>query len=205
MAPPAIIAKLEKLLTKSITCEAEALYLMAEVRKLLEQQNAKAQYEYLTFHCDWALHAALKGAMAQKILEQFDAANIHLKTGVELHNLPDSLRIEIERISKMEYFEDQLREFLRANGLPSIGASRSDGWSHFRHLYGKIVEDCPLVMRANNQAATIDNVTLKMGLAVRSPEGVENEQFFKVSWVIQNKNGLTGSIDIYSSFSKAHT
>jgi len=202
MAPPAIIAKLEKLLAKGIASEAEALYLMVEIRKLLEQQQAKKQYEYLTFHCDWAVHTALRGPMAQKILEQFDAATIHLKTGVELHNLPDSLRMEIEHISGMEYFEDQLKEFLAANGLPSIGTSRSDGWTHFRHLYGQIVEDCPLVMSANNKVATIDNVTLKLELAAHSPKGVENEQFFKVIWIIQDKNGLTGSINIYSSFSK---
>jgi hypothetical protein len=36
------------LLEKGIVSEADALYLMVEVRKLLEQQQAKRQYEYLT-------------------------------------------------------------------------------------------------------------------------------------------------------------
>ena len=84
MTQSAIVAKLKVLLAKGITSEADALYLMVEVRKLLEQQQAKKQYEYLTFHCDWALHAMLEGTTSQKILKLFDAANIHLKTGVEL-------------------------------------------------------------------------------------------------------------------------
>ncbi|MGB6402341.1 MAG: hypothetical protein WBF26_05800, partial [Candidatus Sulfotelmatobacter sp.] len=81
---------------------------MVEVRKLLEQQDAKKTYRFLTFHCDWALHAELDGTTAQEILKQFDAANIHLKKGVELEELPLELRLEVERISKMEYFEREL-------------------------------------------------------------------------------------------------
>lgn len=60
MTQSAIIAKLETLLAKGITNEPEALYLIVEIRKLLEQQQAKKHYEYLTFHCDWAVHATLE-------------------------------------------------------------------------------------------------------------------------------------------------
>ena len=41
-----ILKKLETLLTKGITSEAEVVYLMSAVRKLLEQQQAKKQYGY---------------------------------------------------------------------------------------------------------------------------------------------------------------
>lgn len=200
MTQPAIIAKLDMLLAKGITGEAEALYLMVEVRKLLEQQQAKKQFEYLTFHCDWAVHPTLTGPTAQKILEQFDAATIHLKTGVELHDLPGLLRMEIDRISKMRYFEDQLKEFLNVNGLPAMDETRSDGWIHFVHLYARIVEDCPLVITAKNKSATIASVTLKLDLAKPSKE-LEGETLFRVRWIIQDKNGQTGEIFIINSFS----
>jgi hypothetical protein len=200
-APPAIIAKLQALLAKGIMSEAEALYLMVEVRKLLEHHNAKKQYEYLTFHCDWALHAALEGAATQKILKQFDAATIHLKAGIELHDLPGPLRMEIERISKMKYFEGQFEKFLTANHLTPLEQTRSDGWIHFVHLYAKIVEDCPLVMTAKNKSATIASVTLKLDLAKPSKE-LEGEILFRVRWIIKDKNGLSGVIDIYNSFSE---
>lgn len=198
MVKSAIIAKLEALLSKGITTEADALYLMVEVRKLLEQQQAKKQYEYLTFHCDWALHASLEGTTAQKILKLFDAANIHLKTGLELHDLPGSLKLEIDRISKMRYFEEQLENFLTANHLPALERTRSDGWIHFLHLYAKIVEDCPLVMTTKNQLASIATVTLKMELA---KEPKENEMWFMVRWIIQDKAGKSGEIFVLNSFS----
>lgn len=198
MTRSAIIAKLEALLAKGITCEADALYLMVEVRKLLEQQQAKKQYEYLTFHCDWALHAKLEGTTAQKILKQFDAANIHLRTGVELHELPYSLKTEIDRISKLRHFREQIDNFLNASHLPTLDMTREDGWIHFVHLYVKIVEDCPLVMTAANKLSTIANVTLKVELATKPHHG---EMFFKARWILQDRNGLSGEIYVLNSFS----
>jgi hypothetical protein len=200
MTQSAIVTKLLILLAKGITSEADALYLMVEVRKLLEQQQAKKQYEYLTFHCDWALHATLEGTTAQNILKLFDAANIHLKTGVELHDLPGLLKMEIDRISKMRYFEEQLGNFLRANGLPRLETTRSDGWIHFLHLYAKIIEDCLLVMTSKNASATIASVTLRMDLAKASKQD-GGDTWFKVRWIIQDKNGLSGEIFVLNSFS----
>ena|ERR1039458_7532179 len=194
-----ITGKLELLLSAGITTEAQAVYLMVGIRKLLEHQQAKKQYKYLTFHCNWALHSKLEGMMAQEILKLFDEANIHLKTGVELRNLPSGLRVEIERISKMKYFEEQLEDFLKSNGLPSMDTTRSDGWIHFEHLYAKIVEDCPLVMTAKNRSASVESVTLKMDLAKASKlDG--GDMWFKARWIILDKNGLTGEVFVLNSF-----
>jgi hypothetical protein len=126
-----IIAKLRDHLNVGITKEADALYLLAEVRKLLKQQGLKKDYEYLTFHCNWVVHPRLAGPMAQRILKQFDDANIHLKNGLHLHELPNGLNHEIDRISKLRYFEDELAKFLEKNALPDLSTVRSDGWSHF--------------------------------------------------------------------------
>jgi hypothetical protein len=199
MTHSAIIAKLQVLLAKGITTEADALYFMVEIRKLLEQQKAKKQYDYLTFHSDWAVHPTLTGPTAQKILEQFDTANIHLKMGVHLSDLPGSLRMEIERISKMRYFEEQLEGFLKANGLPTLEMTRADGWIHFVHLYAKIVEDSPLVMTAK-KSGTVATVTLKMDLAKPSKQD-GGDMWFKVRWIIQDNNGLSGEIYVLNSFS----
>jgi len=198
MTQSAIIGKLKTLLSKGIRNERDALYLMVAVRKLLEQQRTKKQFEYLTFHCDWALHAALGGTTAQKILKLFDAANIHLKKGVELHDLPGLLKMEIDRISKMRYFEEQLGNFMKANRLPTLEMTRSDGWIHFVHFYAKIVEDCPLVMTPKNDSATIASVTLKLELATAPKRG---DMWFKVSWIILDKSGQSGEIYVLNSFS----
>jgi hypothetical protein len=194
-----IMGKLKVLFATGISTEYQALYLMVAVRKLLEHQQAKEKYKYLTFHCDWALHSKLEGTTAQEILKLFDAANIHLKKGVELHDLPGFLRFEIDRISKMKYFEDELDAFLTSNGLPPLDTARSDGWIHFAHLYGKIVEDCPLVMTARNATASVESVTLNIDMA-KASERDGGDMWFKVRWTILDKNGQSGEIFVLNSF-----
>ncbi|MGD0923344.1 MAG: hypothetical protein ABSA70_16510 [Terriglobia bacterium] len=200
MTEDIIRRKLEAELKEGIRTEAQVVYLMTGLRKLLEQQNAKKQYEYLTFHCDWVLHSKLQGPTAQKVLEQFNLANIHLKTGIKLHDLPVDLRREIDGISKMEWFRGELSTFLAANGLPGLETVRRDGWAHFLHLYGKVVEDCPLVMTTNNTAATIEKVTVHLQLA---NQVVENEIEYRITWTVADKNGLSGEIFVINSFSLA--
>jgi hypothetical protein len=66
---PEILRKLGTLLREGINSEPQAVYLMAAIRKLLEQQSgAKQRYYYLNFHCNWALHSKLSGDAAQKVL-----------------------------------------------------------------------------------------------------------------------------------------
>lgn len=148
-------------------------------------------------NCDWALHAKLTGSTAQRILKLFDDANVHLKVGAELEQLPRLLRMEIERISKMDYFERELESFLKTNGLPTLESTRADGWVHFLHLYTKIVEDSPLVMASNKSSATVASVTLRVDLAKRAKYG---EVWFQVRWITQDKNGRS-QIAVINSFS----
>jgi hypothetical protein len=195
---PEIITKLDKLLKSGIEDEQQAVYLMVGLRKLLEHQKTKQTYSYLNFHCNWAVHTKLSGDAAQDILKHFSAASTHLKAGLHLHQLPHDLRHEIDRISQMGYFEDELDAFLKANNLPSIAATRYDGWTHFLHSYVNVISDCPLVIASNNNTAGIQSVTVNVELANQS---IEDEMMYRITWKISDSNGKVGSIEIYNSFS----
>ncbi len=192
-----ILEKLEKQLNKGIDTEAEASYLLIEIRKFLEQQKSKGDFQYLKFYCDWIAHPGLAGLMAQRVLKQFDEATIQLKTGIGMDQLPDELQREIDRLSKFRYFQEELSKFLADNKLPAMTAKRHDGWAHFFHLYTKIIEDCPLVMSGKNATATIDDVTVKFEVA---KEPLHGEMLYKIRWIVQDKSGLTGEIYIINSF-----
>lgn len=196
MAQHEIIRKLDKEFGSGITTEAQVVYAMAGIRKLLEQQEAKPQYEYLTFHCDWALHSKLQGRMTQKILAAFDAANIHLKQGLTLSDLPPGLGREVEDISKMRCFEEEFDEFLNINGLAAWGASDPDAWVNFVQLYARVVEDCPLVMTPSNTTASIEKLTLHLEFAEKP---IESDLLFRVIWRLLDKNGKSGQIFILFS------
>ena len=129
------VGKLDLLLSTGIATEAHALQLMVLVRKLLELQNAKRRYEYLTFHCDWALHSKLEGTTTQKILRLFDAANGYLKAGVEpdiIYNPTGgpmkNMSAVVQQLKKeREHVHQQLQRIDEA--LEALGSVRSNGAS----------------------------------------------------------------------------
>jgi hypothetical protein len=188
-----ITKKLRKEMGRGIASEARAVYLLTEVRKLIERDKAAGAYPNLKFHCDWVLHAKLTGPAAQEILRQFDAAHPLLRDPqLELHDLPGMLRSEIYRISKMRSFREELYRLLEHYGLPPL----KRGWTHFLHLYAKIVEDIPLEVTGNH-ARHISKVVVHFEKAKRKLNG---ETLYKVTWRIHDKNGQHGSVEIYNSF-----
>lgn len=98
----------------------------------------------------------------------------------------------------MKLFESELKAFLKANELPPINATRSDGWTHFLYFYVNVISDCPLVISSNNTASEIESVTVNVELA-NQPVG--DEMVFRVTWKIRDKNGLSGLLEIFNSFS----
>jgi len=194
-----ILEKLEKQLNKGIDTEAEASYLLIEIRKFIEQQGLKGEFEYLKFYCDWIAHPGLAGPMAQKVLKQFDEANVHLKTGIKVDQLPNGLQREIDRLSRFRYFHEELSKFLTDNKLPAMTAKRYDGWSHFFHLCTRIIEDYPLVISGKNTTATIDNLTVRFEFAKEPWHG---ELLYKIRWIVQDKNGRTGEFYNINSFTE---
>jgi len=213
MSTPDILEKLTRELDAGVTSEVQVVYLLAGVRKLMERDEVGEQYPNLKFHCDWVLHPKLQGTGAKAILRKFDAAHPLLTGGVKLHKLPAELRGDIERISKMRSFQKELDKFLDDYGLPPLTKNRDDGWAHFLYLYAKVVEDIPLSFEGKTkkkagqaQPATepehISHVIVHFQQAketLKHPYG--EEVLFAVTWEIRDKNGKSGSIAIYNSFS----
>jgi hypothetical protein len=188
-----IVLKLTKEIQSGLKTEAQVLYVLAEIRKILERDDhlRKPEYEYLVFHCDWVLHAALDRRSARKIIEHFD--EVHALGLEKKDPSPDN---EAQRISKLEPFRDEISAFLRQYAIPDFSQS-SDQWAKFIYLYSRIIEDCPLRIRADNPVLVSEIV-----VAVRESREtiVPGEHFFKVSWHVKDKNGKSGSFFVIHSF-----
>ncbi len=211
---PDIIGKLGVELDKGITTEVQVVYLLAGIRKLIERDHLEDKYAQLKFHCDWALHSRMDRAAAKAILRQFDAAHALLRGNVKLSDLPSPLRSKIDRISKMRFFEEELSQFLAAYDLSPLTLHRLDGWTHFLHLYTKVIGDIPLVVSvptakkkpkqstADSAPKHISHVTVHYEPARETIKHAGGEEvLFKVTWTIHEKNGQPGSISIFNSFS----
>lgn len=209
-----IIRKLGAELDTGITTEVQVVYLLAGIRKLIERDKVEEEYRGLKFHCDWALHSSMDRAAAKAILKQFDSAYTLLRGNIELRTLPWELRREIDRISQMKSFKEELSLFLAAYDLPPLTRHRSDGWPHFLHLYTKVIEDIPLevsvpaLKQKPERGATdtrpdrISHVTVHCESARETLKHAYGEDvLFKVTWTIHDKNGQSGDIFILNSYS----
>ena len=91
MARHSIVEKLQKELEEEVTTERHVVYILAEVRKLLEVRGRADdnKFKALHFYCSWALHTKMKREGAARILERFDTAHGEAaKTrGLQLHQL----------------------------------------------------------------------------------------------------------------------
>lgn len=214
MTTDAILGKLTAELNRGVTSEVQVVYLLAGIRKIIERDQIGERYPQLMFHCHWALHSRLSGPAAQAILMSFDAAHPRLRGKVKLHQLPRALRTEIDRISQMKSFEEELVGFLAAYGLPPLTLHRSDGWAHFLHLYAKVVEDIPLVVtlpglpkqkrkRVTRGSAPnhISRVTVHCDVASETVKSANRQEVvFRLRWTIQDRSGESGELSIFNSF-----
>lgn len=187
---PDIIAKLQMEIDVGIKTEAQVVYLLAGIRKIIERENLGQKYFYLKFHCDWALHPKLDRKPAQYVLSHFDSLRLQLITGKKL--TPNS---EVDKISRMDIFREELSAFLQNKSVTDFSSS-SDKWLKFLYLYAHVIEDMPLVIKSGS-ASEIQEVVVSIATAKKLMVG---HQLFRVSWRITDKAGNSGTIFIINSY-----
>ncbi len=65
-------SKLERALARPITSEEQVVYILVELRKLMELNGDSLTFPSLQFHCDWVAHPVMDRAPAKKIVSLFD-------------------------------------------------------------------------------------------------------------------------------------
>jgi hypothetical protein len=203
-----ITSKLTNEIVNGIQTEAQVVYVLAGIRKLIERDDLKEQFRALNFHCDWTLHSTMDRAGARTILAIFDEVHPYLVAGIEL---PKYLEFQVDRISKMRSFRDEFSEFSELFDLPPLTINRSDGWVHFLHLYAAVIADIPLTVRAPGERALgagvdgLNHISKVVVTCELAPEIVKyeefREQFFTVTWTIYDLNGQSGRLEVFNSFS----
>jgi hypothetical protein len=207
-----IIRKLTDELNKGITSEAQVVYLMAGIRKLIERDELGEDYSVLKFHCDWVLHSKLEGRAAREVLHLFDKAeDIKRKNGIPFEELPADIRRRIDRVSKLDYFETEMASFLERYKLPPLTVHRSDGWPYFVHLYTRVVQDIPLVIAGPRTQVHrepvpppkyIMQVAVECEMAIKPYEGAGlKEMFYRIWWKLRMNDKDPEAFYIMNSFS----
>jgi len=149
MAHTALIEKIRRTLEKGIDSEPEAMYLLAEIRKVMELEKSQDSYEALYVHCCWAVHAQLTKEIARRIVRPFDS---QLKLAMAMSNAPNGTKLNVdwavineasERI-QLTQFRNDFQRFISKHGLVPVIVDDDSRWFRFLGLYSLVIEETPL-------------------------------------------------------------
>lgn len=170
-----IIEKLRRQLGQPITTEPLVVYLLVEVRKLMDRKAIRS--DTLRLCCNWAVHVELSGEAAQRIIRHIDEMYPRLVNGQLTQQDKESLR----GFFLMSKFRSELEELLVSEALRPF---ENDEWNAFLACFLNVIEDCPLVCRAPG-LPNVDKVELirELGEArVPSPDAPP------IVWALYHQN-----------------
>jgi hypothetical protein len=158
----AIVGKLNAFLAEPVDSECKAVYVLCEVRKLLEDTLPRDRPFALNMHCHWALHVDLHGKdTVRPFLQQVDAYVNTVIVGPE--DILASNRM-IREFIFLDTFRSELRDFFQARGIRTRLTDDDAWWNEFVKHYAGVIEDGSLSIKAENHGLThVKEVTFTKG------------------------------------------
>ena len=147
----AIIEKLQSELAVPIESERQVVYVLVEVRKVIEQTieaRDRNPFPSLDLYCNWAVHSLLNRKAAKELLKKIDSLYSKL-FGCGLNEEDHS---QLSSILNFENFRAELGQFLDEHELPTELSTDRGRWFDFLKWYSRVIEDCPLVCRSRDAA-----------------------------------------------------
>lgn len=160
-----IIRKIKAEMERGITTESQAVYLMVEIRKLLDKDRRGTEpYSSIRLYSDWTVHVCLTLSRAQAIVKLADALYPKLMAGT----MSNEEKATFARIFSLEMFREELTRFLQTKLIRPFS---NEGWNSFLACFLNVIEDCPLVCKAEGANVThVDEVVIVQDPA-RIPDG----------------------------------
>lgn len=141
-----IVEKLNTFLSKyQMTEEFEVVYLLVELRKLLDRERDSGRinlFPLVRFHADWAVHTQkdkITPGIREIMTKIEDSVDVYPKGGkMEFLLLPE--------------FRAGLKSLLEEYELPHHFCDDDGGWARFMLALTKVLADQPIVNPSNNIA-----------------------------------------------------
>jgi len=187
-----IVGKLTTHLSKRIEDEPGVVYLLVEVRKLLERDDPDHNQGALWMYCHWALHVDLYSPKTtMDFLSRVDrwiTNTVAYLTPTDPWQLIDEHRL-LQDFIFLTTFRSQLRDFLSHYGLPTDLCDADEHWHDFLEAYSGVIEDGSLSAKANkhNVLSAVKQVIFTKGERLTDAHHVP----FVIRWDIELKDGRT--------------
>lgn len=193
-----IASKLRGHLSQPIETEPDVVYLMAEIRKLLERDDKEHNNKAIWMYCHWALHVdPTKGGTTGQFLKTIDRWVTNTVAYLE-PNGPWKFMEEVYLFRDFLYldtFRRELKGFLANYQIPTTLCESDEWWFKFLEKYSGVIEDGTLSMKTDEHLLAVKTVTFRKGNEL--PE--ENHVNFVIQWDIDLKDGrmLRGEFEAF--------
>lgn len=155
-----LLDKLQKKLTDLITNTDQVLYIMVQIRKIieLEKKNFKGQshhpYPYLFLYASWLLHTDIDhDYQSQQIIQQLDK---EVKNYIEKYDSGYEKQL-LPIIISPEKIKVEMKGFLNNYKLPNDILDNSQ-WKDFSKLLLTELLEVPLIPKSSNKIEYIDKI-----------------------------------------------
>jgi hypothetical protein len=183
-----IIEKLRSHLEEGIAQEKDVVYLLAQVRKILEKDST-ARPVALWMYCHWALHVDLdRDRTTLDFLNKIDSYIQTNIAGFLTPSPPSSVSDEYHLFRDLlhcDSFRRELGEFLKKNSLPCELCDQANRWHAFMSAYYGVIDDGSLSVQSQ-RLSTIDKVTFSL-----DPRTTPENSLPALIWDIRLKDGRT--------------
>ena len=188
-----IVAKLEKHLSIPVDTECAAVYLLVEVRKLLDSDKIDPKPFALWMYCHWAVHVDLHHRNTTiHFLEKIDSFVRNQVSGFESEDdrqYEDEQDVFLE-FSSLDTFRRQLRQFLESHKLPTSLCDEDASWHRFISVYAGVIEGGTLSTGKLRETELQKLKAIQEVTFTKLPSS-ENNVFFVIQWDVRLKDGKT--------------
>jgi hypothetical protein len=199
-----IVGKLSVELRRPIKHERQVVYILVEIRKLLDHVDPdRTTWEALRTFCNWPLHTNLTSGWAKKPIELMNEV-IQRKDGMLELLINADRRKQVQSIFSLDEIYTELIQFLKQQGIGQFNVLILQEWATFLKLYFSVVADCPLTFTKDLPFDHVKQVTVRV---YEVPEDVKAENancaaMFGVTWVFATKSGARREFNMPLCFEK---
>lgn len=172
-----LLRKIQEVLKRRITNEKQVVYLMVELRKLMDREKYKDPV--LRTFSNWVVHTDLTYPQEGSafILKEFDHQMIELFD----HKRNSQ---QLAHVSLTE-FRLSLHRCFKHFGLTNQFIEDSKNWKKFVQLYSSIVAECPITFKASK-----DNLKYIKQVEIRGVSRFHKE-WRSIDWRLTMRDGKT--------------
>lgn len=143
--------KIIPFLEGGVNSEADAVYLLTQIRKVCEQRKLKPSIN-LKLCINWALHTNLNRDYIKEFIDVIENLISPIING-ELNNAPDIFLFET-------FFRDELKKLLEQIEFPINLCVNNSLWDNFLKHYIGVIDECTL---EHNDCQIIEKITIRKG------------------------------------------